>query len=75
MVESQKNIFRKIFYNPYIFSKRLNEVIFIKDITKFAENLKRHPHETARRKLTYILGITVLIPKGTEHVESAYLND
>jgi hypothetical protein len=50
-------------------------VIFVKDITKFAENLKRHPHETARRKLTYILGITVLIPKGTENVESAYLND
>jgi hypothetical protein len=53
MIKPQRNIFRKFFYNLYMFPERLDEVIFIKDIAKFAESMKTHPHETPRRILSY----------------------
>jgi len=32
-----------------MFSERLDEVIFVEDIAKFAESMKIHPHETLGR--------------------------
>jgi len=44
MIEAQQNIFRKFLHNSYMFSECLNEMIFVKYITKFAE--KNTPGQT-----------------------------
>lgn len=60
MVKLRRNIFRKFFDNPYMFSECLNKMVFIKDITKFAEinyagTKKNYPSgKVMRKSKTYI---------------------
>jgi hypothetical protein len=44
MIEAQQNILREFLHHSYMLSECLDKTIFVKNITKFAENITAGKH-------------------------------